>query len=131
MIEPTKDKPLSYFLRSEILGLPLNELGKPLNSNSLTLVQVAENQKLALRFFDRAKGALLPPDLLSLQLSLERTNPSEKRFGILDCDHYVTYPSESPDFDIADVLRRFDGLHQVLDKAFVKAVTPEAIMEWK
>ncbi|OYV06674.1 MAG: hypothetical protein CFE26_04990 [Verrucomicrobiales bacterium VVV1] len=130
LIEPTPEKPLSYFLESCVLGLPLQELGKRVSGLSQTIIETSPHQKLVVRTTERSKGLVIPPDLLSLQLKLRKPNTLEQPFGILDLDHFAEYP-ETDDYDTASVIRKFGELHDIVDQAFRKATTDDAKSDWK
>ena len=130
LIEPTAEKPLSYFLESCVLGLSLEELGKRITSFSQTVIETSPNRKLVVRSSERPGGLIIPPDLLSLQLKLRKPNTLEQPFGVLDLDHYAEYP-EPEDYDTACVIENLGELHDVVDQAFRKATTKEAKLDWK
>jgi len=130
LIEPTAEKPLSYFLEPCVLGLSLEKLGKRLSSYSQTLIETSPNRKLLMRTIERPRGMVIPPDLLSLQLKLRKPNMLKQQFGILDLDHYEEFP-ETDDYDTADVIQNLGELHDIVDQAFRKATTDNAKIDWK
>ncbi len=130
LIEPTAEKPLSYFLESCVLGLSLEELGKRITSFSQTVMETSPNRKLVVRTSERPGGLVIPPDLLNLQLKLRKPNALTHPFGVLDLDHYAEY-SEPEDYDTTSVIGNLCELHDVVDQAFRKATTEEAKLEWK
>jgi len=130
LIEPSTDKPLSYFLESCVLGLSLEELGNRITSFSQTVIETSSNRKLAVRTTELPSGLVLPPDLISLQLKLRKPHVLNQPFGILDLDHYAEYP-EPDDYDTATVMGNFSELHDVVDQAFRKATTEGAKLDWK
>lgn len=130
LIEPTSEKPLSYFLESCVLGLPLEDLGKRLSSFSQIVIETATNRKLVVRTTERPSGLVIPPDLLSLQLKLRKPNVLEQPFGILDLDHYAEFPA-TDDYDTVGVIESLCELHDVVDQAFRRATTDNAKLDWK
>lgn len=131
LIEPTAEKPLSWFLSPQILGLSLDGLGKRLANKSETVLETGEHQKLVLRCMERPGGVVLPADLLTVGAKLKKALQSGDSFGILDSDHYVEFPEVPLDYDTAEVLGRLSNLHDALDQSFRKAVTSEALEHWK
>jgi uncharacterized protein (TIGR04255 family) len=130
LIEPTPEKPLSYFLESCVLGLSLEGLGTRITSFSQTVMETSPNRKLVVRTTERPGGLVIPPDLLSLQLKLRKPKMLEQPFGILDLDHYAEYP-EPNDYDTAGVIGNLGELHDIVDQAFRKATTENAKLDWK
>jgi uncharacterized protein (TIGR04255 family) len=130
LIEPTDEKPLSYFLESCVLGLSLNELGTRITSFSQTVIETSINRKMIVRTSERPGGLIIPPDLLSLQLKLCKPNTLDQPFGVLDLDHYVEYP-EPDDYNTVNIIESLWALHDVVDQAFRKATTENAKLEWR
>jgi uncharacterized protein (TIGR04255 family) len=130
LIEPTTEKPLSYFLESSVLGLSLEKLGTRISSFSQTVMETSPNRKLIVRMTERPGGLIIPPDLLSLQLKLRKPTGLEQPFGILDLDHYAEFP-ETEDYDTAGVMDNLCELHDIVDQAFRKATTENAKLDWK
>ena len=130
LIEPTSEKPLSYFLESCVLGLSLEGLGTRITNFSQTVMETSPNRKLVVRTTERPSGLVIPPDLLSLQLKLRKPMVLEQPFGILDLDHYAEFP-ETDDYDTAGVMGNFCELHDIVDQAFRKATTDNAKLDWK
>jgi uncharacterized protein (TIGR04255 family) len=130
LIEPTAEKPLSYFLESSVLGLSLEKLGTRISSFSQTVMETSPNRKLIVRMTERPGGLIIPPDLLSLQLKLRKPTGLEQPFGILDLDHYAEFP-ETEDYDTAGVMDNLGELHDIVDQAFRKATTENAKLDWK
>lgn len=131
LIEPTAEKPLSHYLSPQILGLSLDGLGDRVANMSETVLNTGSHQKLVLRCVERPKGVVLPPDLLPVGVKLKKDLKSNVSFGILDSDHYVEFNDEPMEFGTVDVLNALSGLHDALDQSFRKAVTPQALEEWK
>ena len=130
LIEPSAEKPLSYFLESCVLGLSLEGLGLRMSSHSQTIFETSENRKLVVRATERPRGLVIPPDLLSLQLKLRKSHTLEQTFGILDLDHYAEFP-EPDDYSTSGVIENLCELHDVVDQAFRKATTENAKLDWK
>lgn len=131
LILPTEEKPLSYYLSNQILGLSLEGVGERSAYASQTVMDTAPDQKLVIRFSERPKGIALPPDLLASGLELKKDIELKHRFGLLDSDHFVQFPTETLDFELETVLRRIAKLHNCLDKSFRKAVTKAALQDWE
>lgn len=130
LIEPSSEKPLSYFLDSCVLGLPLDDLGRRITNFSQTVLETSHNRRLIIRTTERPNGLIIPPDLLFLQLKLRKPRELEQQFGILDLDHFTEYP-EPADYDTASVIDSLWELHDVADQAFRKATTDNAKLDWK
>jgi uncharacterized protein (TIGR04255 family) len=130
LIEPSPEKPLSYFLDPCVLGLSLEGLGTRITSFSQTVIETSPNRKLALRVTERPGGLVIPPDLLSLQLKLRKPNALNQPFGILDIDHYAEYP-ETDDYETSTVIENLCELHDAVDQAFRKATTENAKLDWE
>lgn len=130
LIEPSVEKPLSYFVESSVLGVSLEEFGRRLSGFTRATFQTAEDRRLFVQTVERPAGLIIPPDLISLQLKLRKPEFMETAFGILDFDHFSEY-AQAVDYSTDEILKEFWGLHDVVDKAFRKVTTEEAKRDWK
>lgn len=96
-------------------------------TRSETLAQTAHGI-LAVRCWQRGDGGFLPPDIPPAELSYEtRLDPGESVI-ILDSDHFHGSPQML--FNADALIKRFDGLHEVIEHAFWAAASEEALQYW-
>jgi uncharacterized protein (TIGR04255 family) len=74
------------------------------------------------------QGIILPPDLLPCELAFTKKPVREEPFAMLDFDHYSVTPFA---YDRQTTLDHLAMLHDGVDLAFRRSVTPHALEQWK
>jgi uncharacterized protein (TIGR04255 family) len=119
------------YLAPSLAGFPFADLGDPLIHRSFSNIQaVAETtdgRTLVVRCFPTNGGQFLPPDLAPSPLRFDVDVRPEQSGAILDFDHFAVVDI---DFDVTNVVRRIDGLHQLASEAFRHAVSEHAMTSW-
>ena len=127
VIGPSQDAPSAQFLSVGLRGLSHEDLEA--KSVRLRSEQVAETAigRLVVRVIQTTDGTFLPPDLDPLSLRFGVQFPSDQKLSILDIDHYS---EAGRDFESEALTESMWKLHDHCDKAFRRAVTPEALEHW-
>ena len=127
-IVPSSGKVLSDYIVDEVLGFSFGELG--LNAASSVAVNVGNSSlgTFVMRSIRLPRGSVLPPDLSSLRLETDKPLTVEQEFCCLDFDHFN---EGTKDFDVAQTMKEFEELHELIERAFNAAVKPDAMKEWK
>jgi uncharacterized protein (TIGR04255 family) len=128
LVIPKEGKQVSDYVRPEILGLSQDKLALQRMGYASELLCRSEIGNFLFRCIYRMNGSVLPPDLQLLRLKTKKPRILDCEFCILDFDHSI---EEEADFDLPIVSARFSELHDLLDRSFIAAVTPEALKEWE
>jgi len=109
-----------------LLGLDPDDLGVTKWVSRYESLGATDLGKLVVRC--SRSEQILPPDLspASLDYSSIQLRPGEV-VTLLDFDHFV---EQSSDFKPEAVLSTIGDLHDSLDRAYRKAVTPQALVKW-
>jgi uncharacterized protein (TIGR04255 family) len=128
LVIPKEGKQVSDYVRPEILGLSEDKLSLQRLGYGSELVCKSNVGSFIFRCGYRTKGPVLPPDLQLLRLKPKKPLFLDSEFCVLDLDHSI---EEETDFNLEITSARFDDLHDLLDRSFRAAVTPEALSEWE
>lgn len=129
LIQHTEAHPLAEMLSPVLRNAPDGVPGVPWVHVWETLRQTAPHTRLLIRYTEQPQGFGFPPDIGPfISLRLTQTPEQKSRFGLLDTDHFH---EETSDFSTPLVLERTADLHDLLDQAFRKLVSPTALQLWQ
>ncbi|NNM58274.1 MAG: TIGR04255 family protein [Legionellales bacterium] len=81
------------------------------------------------------KNILIPQDLMqsASYLALDTNNQAKalSNFAILDIDHFTEGQEKNKDFNITEIVKKIEKLHEGIVIAFENSITPTALEEWK
>lgn len=127
LIKPEDGSDFSEYLDERLLGLPADELGL-LDSFPFTQMRGPTDVGfMTVRCVFLNSGDVLPPDLTGLTLRMKQSAEPGMKVALLDLDHTR---HEEQEFDRDRLLDSLALLHDRLDVAFRKSVTPEALERW-
>jgi uncharacterized protein (TIGR04255 family) len=127
LIQPDDGYDFPDYLDVRLLGLPAGELGM-LDSFPFTQMRGPTDAGfMTIRCVFLNSGNVLPPDLTGLTLRLSRSVEAGLKVALLDLDHTR---HEEQEYDRDQLLESLALLHDHLDIAFRKSVTPEALERW-
>jgi uncharacterized protein (TIGR04255 family) len=128
VIVPAGGKVLSDYIADEVLGFSLGDLGLKTASSVTVMSANSSLGTFALRSIRLPRGSVLPPDLSPLKLQTDKPLTVEQEFCCLDFDHFN---EGTKDFDVAQTMKEFEELHELIERAFKAAAKPGAMEEWK
>jgi len=130
LIRPTEEQAASDFLRERVRGLSQEDLGAKHSRHQFITQAVTEHGELNIRSFENTGAEFLPPDLVSTHLDFqaETEKLAGETYRILDIDHIT---KTEVDFTSKALTEKLWDLHEYSSKAFLAAVTQEAITFWK
>jgi uncharacterized protein (TIGR04255 family) len=127
LIQPEDGYDFPDYLDERLLGLPAGEMGM-LESFPFTQMRGPTDAGfMTLRCAFLNSGDVLPPDLTGLTLRLNQSVETGVKVALLDLDHTR---HEEQEYDRDQLLESLALLHDRLDIAFRKSVTPEALERW-
>lgn len=130
LIRPTDDLQASEFLRERVRGLSQKDLGAKHSRHQFITQATTEHGDLNVRSFENTGPEFLPADLVSTHLEFH-VDPDEltgEVYRILDVDHIA---KAEADFTSEAIIPELWKLHEYSSKAFLAAVTEDAIKFWK
>ena len=130
LIRPTHNLQASEFLRERVRGLSQKDLGAKHSRHQFITQATTEHGDLNVRSFENTGTEFLPPDLVSTHLDFG-VDPDEltgEVYRILDVDHIA---KAEVDFTSEALIAKLWELHEYSSKAFLAAVTEDAIKFWK
>ncbi len=130
LIRPTDHLHASEFLRERVRGLSQDDLGAKHSRHQFITQATTEHGDLNVRCFENTGPEFLPPDLVSTHLDFG-VDPDEltgEVYRILDIDHIA---KAEVDFTSEALIAKLWELHEFSSKAFLAAVTEDAIKFWK
>lgn len=83
---------------------------------------------IVLKLSKKRGGLIMPPDLGSVDLVIDRAMDEKKPNAILDIDHFIC---NSDDFLTDNILATVRNLHTVTSAAFLTIVSRHALDNWK
>jgi uncharacterized protein (TIGR04255 family) len=128
VITAAPGKSMGAYIRPELLGLTLSDRAVQRIGYGSQLVCRSGSGFFILRSSSAERGPILSPDIQLFSLKTDRPLIMDKEFCVLDLDHYVEC---NADFNTKQVLKELASLHDLLESAFLTAVTKEALEEWK
>ena len=128
VIVPSSGKALSDYIVDKVLGFLLGDLGVKTASSVAVTAGNSSLGTFVMRSIRRPRGSVLPPDLASLKLETNKPLTMDQEFCCLDFDHFN---EGTKDFDVAQTMKEFEELHELIERAFNEAVKPAAMEEWK
>lgn len=127
-VMPREEEKLSQYLIPEVLGLYGRLKGRTKHAFSETMAESPEGSVISRAVLQEGQVGF-PPDLLLNQLKIA---PSFANFNgvhaVLDTDAFL---AERMPFNIADVKKRMDLLHDRVNEAFRALITGHALEAWK
>jgi uncharacterized protein (TIGR04255 family) len=129
LIQPTESHSISDLVSPVLREAPAGVPGEPWVHVWETLRQTSPRTRLLIRYTEQPQGFAFPPDIGPF-ISLRLPQPPQQkiRFGLLDTDHFH---EEVSTFTSPLVLERIGDLHDILDQAFRKLVSPTALQAWE
>ena len=127
LIKPEDGYGFGHYLDERLLGLPADEVGL---TDSFPFTQMrgpTEVGFMTMRCAFVNSGDVLPPDLAGLTLRMKQSATRGEKVALLDLDH--TNFEEQP-FERNQLLESLGLLHDHLDIAFRRSVTPAALERW-
>jgi uncharacterized protein (TIGR04255 family) len=128
VIVPFGGKGLSDYIVDEVLGFSLAKLGLNTASSVAAMLGKSALGTFILRASRLPNGSVVPGDLSPFKLETDKPLTLEKEFCLLDFDHFN---EGTKDFDVAQTMREFEELHDLIERAFNAAVKPNAMKEWE
>jgi uncharacterized protein (TIGR04255 family) len=130
LIRPTDELPASDFLRERVRGLSHEDLGAKHSRHQFVTQATTEHGDLNVRSFENTGPEFLPPDLVSthLDFGVDPDQLTGEVYRILDIDHIA---KAEVDFTSEALIAKLWQLHEYSSKAFLAAVTENAIKFWK
>lgn len=130
LIRPTDALNASDFLRERVRGLSQEDLGAKHSRHQFITQAATEHGELNIRSFENTGPEFLPPDLVSthLEFQVDLDAVASETYRILDIDHIA---KTEVDFTSEALIEKLWDLHEYSSKAFLAAVTQDAIRFWK
>lgn len=130
LIRPTDDLLASEFLRECVRGLSPDDLGAKDSRHQFVTKASTDHGQLRVRSFENTGRDFLPADLASthLEFDLDRDELADEFYLVLDTDHVAKV---DVDFTSQKLIEKLRDLHEYSSKAFLAAVTEDAITYWK
>ena len=130
---PTSGKTRDDYIKPFLRSYSLDSVGLTARSHQTHLVYKTELGNLILRCFNFENTYPIPPDLQEpAQLLVSKITFEEipGPFSVIDTDHIYS-PDKPVVLDVDDVIERLDAMHTYTTAAFIEAVEPQAIEEWR
>lgn len=130
LIRPAGERTASDFLRPHVRGLSSADLGARVTGHQFMTQAQSDSGDLYVRSFEKSGTGFLPPDLVSthLQFKPDQEELAEETYRVLDIDHIAKREVE---FTAAPIAQLLWELHSTSSKAFLAAVTDDAVTFWK
>lgn len=128
LIMPANDEPLERFVKPELLGFSLTDLGLKTELNQQVVSSKTDTGQLLVRFTKAQHTSALPADLAPTALQLKHTPDPTKESAIMDTDHFS---EKNIDFDINLLTRLIDELQSPIGCVFKSAITNHAVEQWR
>lgn len=132
LIRTAEGRSAKEFLREHVRGLAPEDLGAKKSRHQFVIQAETDQGDLLVRSFENSGPDFLPPDLVSTHTHLDfpvaREDLGRDTYRILDIDHIA---KGEFDFDPSTLIDKLWELHACASRAFLAAVTEEAIEYWK
>jgi len=128
LIRPAAGKAAVEFLQQPLRGLSAESFGAVSLLTHFLLQAKSAVGDFSIRSMGTEDGTFLPPDLVSTELVFDSPPAKGEQVIILDFDHVAPVNDA---FDTKTLISKIWELHDITERAFKTAVTPEAINYWK
>jgi uncharacterized protein (TIGR04255 family) len=139
LIEPTDNRPLSYYLKPSVLSPEFGEESDiyPVESRMQHAYKTSLNSMLFLRVFAGKGFKLVPDDLIPMLEPLFTAAGNQRDLAkqsdisaLIDTDHVIQF-NPMKEVSSINIIELLDDMHKYTSHLFCNTVTPDAIKEWK
>ena len=128
IVDYPEDGKISDWVQPELLGLSGFEGFERQLGHSTTELEGSGGTKVRIRSSLLPEGVILPPELIPCELAFAKNPIRENPFVILDFDHFSQTQFA---YERQTTLDHLSMLHDGVDLAFRRSVTPHALKQWK
>jgi uncharacterized protein (TIGR04255 family) len=129
LIVPEQEGAPTMYVSPGLAGFPVQGVAKT-NSETVVITSVqTEIGQMVLRYMQSRSGAILPSDLDTLSLQLQKSVDPGMSTATLDIDHFREF--DKTDFSVDHAVTWTDQLHATTSKAFWDTLTPYALEKWQ
>lgn len=128
LITPADDEAIDRYVKPELLGFSLTDLGLKTEMNQQLISGKTKTGQLLVRFTKARHTSPLPLDLSPTALQLKRVPKSTKESAIMDTDHFA---EKSIDFDVGQLTKLIGELQSPIGSVFKAAITDYAVEQWR
>jgi uncharacterized protein (TIGR04255 family) len=127
LVLPTETSPARNFVRESLRGLSTDDLDVSKTRHQCAIQAKTQQGDLFIKSFENCGKKFMPPDLDVTHLKFDVEPAENELFRILDFDHIFR---GEVDFDSDTLKEKLWALHDQLSRAFIAAVTEEAVAHW-